>query len=75
VRDVAELVVDHIAHQGIGLFGAGHLACMFVNVFGVADSGDILVRHSRDGVHTLTFTQGEWAAFVGGVKAGQFDHA
>jgi len=42
---------------------------------GVADSGEVLVRHSRDGVHALTFTQGEWAAFVGGVKAGQFDHA
>lgn len=34
------------------------------------------VRHSRhpDG-GTLVFTPGEWAAFVAGVKAGEFDPA
>jgi Domain of unknown function (DUF397) len=34
----------------------------------------VLVRHSRRAEPVIAFTPGEWAAFVGGVKAGEFDH-
>jgi hypothetical protein len=35
----------------------------------------VLVRHSRpDGYrHQLTYNYAEWAAFLAGVKAGEFD--
>ena len=36
--------------------------------------GSVGVRHSRDpGGPVLTFTPGEWRAFVGGVRNGEFD--
>ncbi|MEU8262453.1 DUF397 domain-containing protein [Micromonospora sp. NPDC048999] len=37
-------------------------------------SGRVAVRHSkaRDAA-TIIYTAGEWAAFVGGVKEGEFD--
>jgi hypothetical protein len=40
----------------------------------VAGDGDIEVRNSRvqDGPW-LTYTTGEWAAFLAGAKAGEFD--
>ena len=41
---------------------------------GQAD-GAVVVRDSKDAErrHALTFTTDEWAAFVRGVKAGEFD--
>jgi Domain of unknown function (DUF397) len=44
------------------------------NCVEVALGAQIVVRHSsqRDDT-TLTFTPGEWEAFIRGVKAGQFD--
>lgn len=37
-------------------------------------SGRVAVRHSKapDGA-TIVYTRGEWEAFVGGVKDGEFD--
>jgi Domain of unknown function (DUF397) len=36
---------------------------------------DVGVRNSRDREGpALRFTQGEWAAFIGGARAGEFDH-
>lgn len=35
--------------------------------------GDYWVRDSKNPVSVLKFTAGEWAAFVAGVKAGEFD--
>jgi hypothetical protein len=38
------------------------------------DTDYIAVRHSRDAAGAiLTFTPGEWSAFVGGVRLGEFD--
>lgn len=40
----------------------------------VAMRDQVAVRHSKDpGKTTLTFSRAEWAAFVAGVKAGEFD--
>lgn len=37
-------------------------------------SGDVLVKHSRDtSGRFLVFTPGEWSAFLGGVRNGEFD--
>lgn len=37
-------------------------------------SGEILVRNTRDREGpVLSFTEGEWEAFIGGVKLGEFD--
>ena len=35
--------------------------------------GDVTVRDSKDPTRELIFTVDEWAAFVRGVKAGEFD--
>lgn len=41
---------------------------------GACHCGDICVRDSKDpGGPVLRFTAGEWAAFVGGVRNGEFD--
>lgn len=37
--------------------------------------GRVVVRHSTDPHRELVFTTEEWAAFVLGVKAGEFDPA
>ena len=38
------------------------------------DGGDVGVRNSRDpGGPVLRFTPGEWEAFIGGVRNGEFD--
>ena len=46
-----------------------------VEVAGLAD-GTIGVRDSKDsaGGPVLRFTSGEWQAFLGGVRNGEFDH-
>jgi len=45
-----------------------------VEVAFVTASGDVLVRNSRDpDGPTLRFDPAEWAAFVAGVAAGQFN--
>ena len=36
------------------------------------DKGSVLVRGTRDD-HVLQFSQDEWAAFLTGVRAGEFD--
>jgi Domain of unknown function (DUF397) len=37
-------------------------------------NGNILMRNSRDSDGSqLSFTEGEWNAFIGGVKLGEFD--
>ena len=39
-----------------------------------ADDGVVLVRDTKDRAQeALAFTDEEWAAFVAGVKAGEFD--
>jgi hypothetical protein len=41
---------------------------------GRASSGEVLVRDSKDRAREpLAFTVDEWAAFVAGVKNGEFD--
>lgn len=35
--------------------------------------GRVLVRHFRGSSVTLEFTDAEWAVFVAGVRAGEFD--
>jgi hypothetical protein len=35
--------------------------------------GEVLVRDSKDPAAALRFTADEWAAFVAGVRAGEFD--
>ena len=43
---------------------------------GRTPDGAILVRDTKDrSQHALSFTEEEWMAFVGGVKAGEFDFA
>lgn len=44
---------------------------------GQSSDGTVLVRDSKDSARTvaLAFTVEEWAAFVKGVKAGEFDLA
>jgi hypothetical protein len=43
---------------------------------GRADDGAVLVRDTKDRAQqALAFTDEEWAAFVAGVKAGEFDFA
>jgi hypothetical protein len=40
----------------------------------VGEVGDVLVRDSKDpSGPVLRFTREEWAAFVGGAEAGEFD--
>jgi Domain of unknown function (DUF397) len=40
-----------------------------------AAAGGVLVRDSKDPAGpVLAFTPGEWAEFLAGVKAGEFDH-
>jgi len=36
-------------------------------------SGAVAVRHSRDHSAVQVYTPGEWQAFIGGVKNGEFD--
>ncbi len=47
----------------------------FCVAVGQTDDGNVIVRHSQnfDPAKTLTFTKGEWEAFVKGVKAKEFD--
>jgi uncharacterized protein DUF397 len=48
-----------------------HGGCVEV---GRTSDGAILVRDAKDRAQqALTFTDEEWAAFVAGVKAGEFD--
>ena len=43
---------------------------------GRTSDGDVLVRDTKDRAQqALSFTDEEWTAFVGGVKAGEFDFA
>jgi hypothetical protein len=51
----------------------GHPGCVEVDL--ADDGGNILVRDSKlgDGGGALSFTKGEWIAFIKGVKAGEFD--
>jgi hypothetical protein len=44
---------------------------------GTAPDGSVIVRDSKDDDRrtVLAFTREEWAAFVKGVKAGEFDPA
>ena len=53
--------------------------CSFSNCVEVgrsADDGVVLVRDTKDRAQAaLSFTDEEWAAFVAGVKAGEFDFA
>ena len=52
--------------------------CSFGNCVEVGRSSDglVLVRHTKDRTQeALSFTDEEWAAFVAGVKAGEFDFA
>jgi Domain of unknown function (DUF397) len=42
----------------------------------VVDGTHVAVRHSKDrSGPVLTFSRGEWEAFVGGVREGEFDVA
>lgn len=36
-------------------------------------TGEIVVKHSRTADPKITFSPTEWAAFLAGVKAGEFD--
>jgi hypothetical protein len=48
----------------------GSSACVEVG----QDGGEVLVRDSKDpAAAPLRFTADEWAAFVAGVRAGEFD--
>ena len=50
--------------------------CSFGNCVEVGRTSDgaVLVRDTKDrGQEALAFTDEEWAAFVAGVKAGEFD--
>ena len=52
--------------------------CSFGNCVEVGRSGEgaVLVRDTKDRAQqALAFTDEEWAAFVAGVKAGEFDFA
>jgi hypothetical protein len=52
--------------------------CSFGNCVEVGRTPDgvVLVRDTKDRAQdALTFTDDEWAAFVAGVKAGEFDFA
>ena len=40
-----------------------------------APQGRVLVRATNDTATSLSFTDDEWASFVRGVKAGEFDLA
>lgn len=40
---------------------------------GQAPDGTVIIRDGRDESRLLEFTGVEWAAFVQGVKAGEFD--
>ncbi|MFC4945806.1 DUF397 domain-containing protein [Pseudonocardia sp. GCM10023141] len=40
----------------------------------VRDNGDVEVGSSRDQSARIRYTEGEWSAFVQGVKASEFDH-
>lgn len=44
-----------------------------VEVAELADGGHLVRDSKRPAGGTLTFTAGEWAAFVKGVRAGEFD--
>jgi uncharacterized protein DUF397 len=48
----------------------GQAQCVEVTI----EPGEILVRNSRDREGpVLSFTEGEWEAFIGGVYLGEFD--
>ncbi|WP_459800846.1 DUF397 domain-containing protein [Herbidospora sp. RD11066] len=50
---------------------SGQSNCVEVAQF---DDGNLGVRDSKDrNGSTLVFTAGEWQAFIGGVKNGEFD--
>jgi hypothetical protein len=54
--------------------GNGGNNCVEVDRTPLGDLPWVCVRDSKDpGGPVLTFTQLEWAAFVKGVKAGEFD--
>ncbi len=40
---------------------------------GMRDGGVVAVRDTKDRSRELTFSSGEWAAFVAGIKRGAFD--
>lgn len=40
---------------------------------GRTPDGSVHVRDTKDRAHELRFTREEWAAFVAGVKNGEFD--
>jgi hypothetical protein len=44
-----------------------------VETFTTALSGQVFVRNSKLPRVAVTFTKAEWAAFLAGVKAGEFD--
>lgn len=46
-------------------------SCVDVQMY---DNGDVEVRHSKDPEGIIrTFDRAEWAAFIAGAKAGDFD--
>ena len=52
--------------------------CSFGNCVevGLTPDGTVLVRDAKDrDRQALSFTEEEWAAFITGVKAGEFDFA
>lgn len=51
-------------------FSAGQGACVEATVF---TDGKVGVRHSVNQVEPILYTPQEWAAFMAGVKAGEFD--
>jgi len=63
--------------QGAPVWVKSSLSFANGNCVEVADLGNGItgVRNSRDsGGPVLRFTPGEWRAFLGGVRNGEFDH-
>ena len=52
----------------------GQGQCVEVATSLPAAPGHVAVRHSqRPGAETIVYTDAEWAAFIGGVRDGEFD--